>query len=242
MKISAFGAVMVMVGVCAFAETSVPPLVNYQGKLTDAQGNPLTGQHKLVFNIYDAAMGGTAVWGPQEFAAVPVVGGQFNVILGTTDKTGKSLADAFAEKDRYLGVTMDSGAEIAPRQQILSTPFAIQAQRASSADALRSFFGNIVTVLSQTVTAGADETSIASGTAATDGFLLATGRESSTAFGRVRAVVENQTRGIFETDYKNTGIEGGSLIVPIKKGENWSVKIMQWSGPVTIMWIPLQQG
>ena len=61
---------------------SVPQLINYQGILKTTQ--PLT-TIKLEFNIYNAATGGTKVWGPQIFNNVPVVQGKFNVILGSTD-------------------------------------------------------------------------------------------------------------------------------------------------------------
>ena len=108
--------------VCA---QSVPPLVNYQGLLTDANGQGLQGTKKLEFNIYDAVMGGSNVWGPQVFSSVPVINGQFNVILGTTDTGGRSIANAFSESQRYLGIKVDDGAEIAPRQQILSTPYTV---------------------------------------------------------------------------------------------------------------------
>ena len=112
-------------------ETSVPPLVNYQGMLTDANGNPLTGSKKLEFNLYDAPLGGNKVWGPQVFATVPLVNGMFNVILGTIDTEGRSIAEAFGAKDRYLGITVDGGTELAPRQQILSAPFAISSKSAN---------------------------------------------------------------------------------------------------------------
>jgi hypothetical protein len=61
---------------------SVPPLINYQGRLTDASGAPLSGTHKLEFNIYTNAISGTNIWGPQTFNMVPVINGAFNVILG----------------------------------------------------------------------------------------------------------------------------------------------------------------
>ncbi|OQY56041.1 MAG: hypothetical protein B6245_18860, partial [Desulfobacteraceae bacterium 4572_88] len=54
-------------------ETSVPPLVNYQGMLTGADGKPLTGNKKLEFNLYDAATGENKVWGAQIFNSVPLV-------------------------------------------------------------------------------------------------------------------------------------------------------------------------
>jgi hypothetical protein len=123
---------VLLAGATAQAQ-SVPPLVNYQGMLTDAAGKPQTGTKKLEFNLYDAATGGNKVWGPQVFNSVPLVNGMFNVILGTTDAGGKSIADAFGAKDRYLGMKVDDGTELVPRQQILSTPFAINAKNAEIA-------------------------------------------------------------------------------------------------------------
>ncbi len=118
-------------------ETSVPPLINYQGMLTDAEGKPMTGTKTLEFNIYDAAGSGTKIWGPQIFNAVPLISGKFNVILGTTDTAGRSVAEAFGAKERYLGIKVDSGAELVPRQQILSAPFAIQSVYADVAKTVR---------------------------------------------------------------------------------------------------------
>ncbi len=106
---------------------SVPSLINYQGMLTDADGNPLTGTKKLEFNLYDAATGGNKIWGPQIFNNVPLVNGQFNVILGTTDTAGRSIADAFSSDNCYLSIRVDDGQELSPRQQILSAPYAIHA-------------------------------------------------------------------------------------------------------------------
>ena len=66
------------------------------------------------------------------------------MILGTTDTAGNSIADAFAEKDRYLGIKVDDGAELAPRQQILSAPFAVvasQAEHANKADVAETVEG-----------------------------------------------------------------------------------------------------
>ncbi len=134
MKQIVLAMVFVMMAVALAQATSVPPLVNYQGMLADADGKPLTGTKKIEFNLYDAATGGNKVWGPQIFGSVPLVNGMFNVILGTTDTAGRSIADAFGGKDRYLGIKVGDGAELAPRQQILSTPFAIQAEYAVKAE------------------------------------------------------------------------------------------------------------
>jgi len=119
-------------GIIAQAQTtSVPPLINYQGRLTDNSGIGLAGTKTLEFNIYDAATGGNKIWGPQIFNMVPLIDGYFNVILGTTDTAGRSIADAFSTNTRFLGITYD-GKEIAPRQQILSVPYAMQAGSVNS--------------------------------------------------------------------------------------------------------------
>ncbi|MCI5197564.1 MAG: hypothetical protein D3919_15360, partial [Candidatus Electrothrix sp. AW5] len=119
---------------------TVPPLINYQGTLTDAQGQPVANTaKKLTFNIYDAVADGNLIWGPQVFDSVPVISGMFNVILGTTDTEGRLITEAFDNDTRFLGITVDEvgqngGTEIAPRQQIFSTAFAFRAEHALTAD------------------------------------------------------------------------------------------------------------
>ncbi|MCX8497362.1 MAG: hypothetical protein ORN51_14365 [Akkermansiaceae bacterium] len=44
----------------AFAQ--VPSLINYQGRLTDATGEPVTGSKTFAISIYDAATGGTLLY------------------------------------------------------------------------------------------------------------------------------------------------------------------------------------
>lgn len=116
---------------------SVPPLINYQGMLTDAQGQPVaSGIKKLTFNIYDAVTGDGLIWGPQVFDSVPVINGMFNVILGTTDTGGRSILDVFGGDARFLGITIDSSSEITPRQQILSAPYAMHAEESADSTLL----------------------------------------------------------------------------------------------------------
>ena len=134
-KVFVFAVVVLAMAVSAVyaqQDTSVPPLINYQGRLTDAEGKGLAGTRKIEFSIYDAATGGTKIWGPQIFNSVPLINGMFNVILGSTDTAGRLITDAFSAKDRYIGVTVE-GKAILPRQQVLSTPFAVQAEQAARA-------------------------------------------------------------------------------------------------------------
>jgi hypothetical protein len=94
------------------------PLIDYQGFLTDAAGAPLSGSKRLTFSLYDSPTAAAAFWGPQIFEGVPVVNGRFDVILGTTDIAGRSLAGVAGFPEKYLGITVD-GTEIQPRQTVL---------------------------------------------------------------------------------------------------------------------------
>lgn len=124
-------AILLMASTFAFAE--VPQLINYQGVLTDAQGNPKLGPANLSFEIYSGPEeGATKLWGPQVFSAVPLINGSFNVILGSTDKDGNPIANAFQTANSYLQIT-ENGLKIDPRQRILSAPFAMQAKTADFA-------------------------------------------------------------------------------------------------------------
>lgn len=136
----------VLSGAWVATAQSVPPLINYQGQLTDANGAPLpTADYTLTFSLYAVASGGSPVWGPQVFDGasaaghgpkIPVVQGYFNVMLGPTDTAARSLVNAFAASPRYLEIKVGSNQAIDPRQQILSTPFAIAADRARIAESV----------------------------------------------------------------------------------------------------------
>ena len=97
-------AISLLVGASAASGQSVPSLMNYQGKLVDAPGNPMpNGSYDIVFKISmkansaDPADG--LVWGQTN--TVTVVNGIFNTVIGgasgvigSASKT--NLVDAFA--------------------------------------------------------------------------------------------------------------------------------------------------
>ena len=118
--------------------------MNYQGRLTDTNGNALLdGRYILTFNLYATPSGGTALWGPFLYdgnsgnghaAQADLVSGRFNVILGPLDTAGRSLPPAFVGgANRYLGIKIGTGgSEISPRQQILAAPEALHASIADT--------------------------------------------------------------------------------------------------------------
>ena len=98
--------------------------VNYQGRLADAGGNPLTGIYAMSFALYDAASGGMMVWpgdGPEEHPTVQVNAGLFSVGLGS--RTAGGIPTSTWDGDRYLEVTVD-GETLSPREILRGVPVA----------------------------------------------------------------------------------------------------------------------
>jgi microcystin-dependent protein len=140
-------ALLAFLAVCApRADTTVPPLVNYQGTLTDENGVAIAdGMKRLEFNLYDAPLAGNLVWGPQVFDSVLAVNGRFNVILGPTDQGNRSIISGFSAKNRFLAIRVSNGqdsVEISPRQQILSAPFSLSAANGIPPGALIPYAGS----------------------------------------------------------------------------------------------------
>jgi hypothetical protein len=95
--------------------------VNYQGRLADAGGSPLTGVYAMSFSLYDAASGGTRVWGPESHPTVQVSTGLFSVGLGS--QTAGGIPTSTWNGDRYLEITVD-GETLSPRELLRSVPVA----------------------------------------------------------------------------------------------------------------------
>ena len=75
-------------------------LVNFQGRLTDSSGNPVTdGNYSIAFRIYDALSGGSQKW--FETQTVAVSGSVFSVLLGSVNPLE---AVHFSGEPRYLEV------------------------------------------------------------------------------------------------------------------------------------------
>jgi hypothetical protein len=115
-------------------EATSTSTISYQGRLADNAGNPLTGYYNLEFRIYDVPTDGVPLW--EEFwtggNSVQVSDGLFNVMLGSIDNT---LAAAIEGHDElYLGITVGTDSEMAPRVQLGSVPFSMYAAQANIPD------------------------------------------------------------------------------------------------------------
>lgn len=102
--------------------------IAYQGRLADANGNPLTSTVNMEFRLYNAATGGTPLWGELWTGsnAVQVSDGLFNVMLGSLTPIPQAIVTG--NSSLWLGITAGTDDEMMPRVQLGSVPFAVQAQ------------------------------------------------------------------------------------------------------------------
>ncbi|MFC7336714.1 hypothetical protein ACFQY0_05965 [Haloferula chungangensis] len=136
----------------AFSQIEGPPdRIDYQGLVLDTNGNPLAADaatnYSMSFRLYDSQTAGTLIW--SESQTVTVYQGAFSVRLGEgtaiegdnpSVSNASGLLHAFAQKDRYLGLTViQSGvttAEITPRLAFLASPFSFNSHKAIEADSM----------------------------------------------------------------------------------------------------------
>lgn len=128
-KRAAFITVLCLAAILFFALThSVPMLINYQGRINNAAGQPFTGTVNLTFSFYSAATSGTKYLQVYQ-SGVVVSGGMYNVLIGSGTVTGYTdpdLATVFQKHPSvWMGVKVNSDAEMTPRVQIASAPYAM---------------------------------------------------------------------------------------------------------------------
>jgi len=101
--------------------------IAYQGRLADSAGAPLTGTYNMIFRLYNAGIGGAPLWTEQWTGTngVKVRDGLFNVMLGSL--TAIPQAVITGHDQLFLGITVGTDDEMAPRVQLGSVPFAVQA-------------------------------------------------------------------------------------------------------------------
>lgn len=120
------------VGASDEPDAQIPTVISYQGFLTDAGGAPVDSTVSIVFSIYAASSGGSALW-TETHGAVIVDDGLFNVLLGAE---GSPLSPTDLNGDRYLGIKVGTDPEMTPRQRIASVAYALRSDEANNANTL----------------------------------------------------------------------------------------------------------
>lgn len=103
----------------------VPQQINFQGRLTDAEGNPLNGDYTINFHLFNAETGGSQLWSSPdgEEQMVTVINGIYNVKLGIYEPLDSTI---FYDGMVWLEVVVE-GEILFPRQQITATAYALKA-------------------------------------------------------------------------------------------------------------------
>jgi len=142
----AFGLTAIIFLAIVFnAYGGVPQLINYQGKLTDKAGAAVSdGNYNVVFKIYNAVSGGTALWSEtwnSSTSQIKTVGGVFNAMFGTY----QTIPITFFSQNQttYLGITVGTDSEMTPRQKITSVGYAFEAGNGVPQGAIMMWSGAI---------------------------------------------------------------------------------------------------
>jgi hypothetical protein len=97
--------------------------------LLDSLGAPQSGVHDLHIAVYDQATGGVELW--TETHSVTLADGYYAVALGTSAALDSTILDGTT---RYLQVQVDTDPALSPRTAVMSVPYAVRADTASSVD------------------------------------------------------------------------------------------------------------
>ena len=152
----------------------------YQGQLNDG-ANPATGAYDLVFTVYGAASGGSAVGGPLTNSATVVSNGLFAITLDFGNSPFSAGAQRWLEiAARTNGVAAFT--TLSPRQKFLATPYAITAGNFTGTVGNGQLANNSITVGAGTGLSGGGAVPLGGSTTLSNaGVLSVTGNSDITA-------------------------------------------------------------
>ena len=139
---SKISVIFLMTIFCTGSYATIPLKINHQGRLSDSQGTPLSGNYKMEFRIYDdptLSDAGNLKWSEIQ-DPVNIINGVFNVLMGSNTAIG---TDVFDGNNRYLEIWIGPSAgtteKLSPRIQMVSNPYSYVSQ------ATFAIFGTTVT-------------------------------------------------------------------------------------------------
>jgi len=105
--------------------SQVPPLVNFNGVLSTANGKPLTGTVGVTFSLYTEQQGSAPLWLETQNVQADKTG-HYSVALGSASSQGLPASVFASGEARWLGVQVQGQAE-QPRVLLMSVPYALKA-------------------------------------------------------------------------------------------------------------------
>ncbi len=103
-------------GVTVAASAVTTSSINYQGRLTDSAGEPLSGTYTMTFRLYEVASGGSAM--ATDTHSITATEGLFNTNIDFDQKH-------FDGRGLWLGITVGTDSEMSPRQELRPVPYAL---------------------------------------------------------------------------------------------------------------------
>ncbi len=108
-------------------------LVPFQGRLHGADNLPVqNGRYDITFSLYNTAVGGDLIWS-ETHNEVSVIQGYTNVVLGAEsafEDSDQNIIDF--GRQLYIGISVNQGAELFPRQQLIPSFHAVTANNAKT--------------------------------------------------------------------------------------------------------------
>jgi hypothetical protein len=104
------------------AQPTVPPLISFQGYLTNDSGSPIDSAASMMFAMHTDSVSGTQLW--NETQVVSIVDGLFEVHLGADTAIPDSVFD---RSEVYLAVKVADDPWMTPRQRLTSSAWAFKA-------------------------------------------------------------------------------------------------------------------
>ncbi len=117
---------------------SIPGKINYQGKLTNADGELIDGPNNMSFTLFTQLTEGGSVW-TESHSNVQVANGLFNVLMGSTS----DMTTVFQENDAlYLEVRIGTET-LSPRHEMASVGYAIRSSQDNPVGTIQMFGGDL---------------------------------------------------------------------------------------------------
>ena len=185
----------------AASATGVPPVLSFQGRLTDSGGNPVVDStYQALFTIYDAPTGGNTRW--FETQNIATTNGTFVVQLGAVLRIEESV---FAVPETYLAIRVTPDPELSPRIRLVTVPYSFHAARSDTASfawtTANSSAGDITAVIAASGLSGGGDSGdvslqVASGGKRSGHIMDETITSPDLAKGSVRRLSSQPTRSV----------------------------------------------
>jgi hypothetical protein len=118
----------------------VPAGMNFQGRLTDLGGDPLSGSYSVTFRIYNQAAGGSPLWEETQTLNADV-NGFFSAVLGSLAPIALNF-----DQDYWIGLTVAGEAEMQPRVKLATVPYSFTSKFLRDVGSLIRREGNFLTL------------------------------------------------------------------------------------------------